>query len=199
MATKTQQRREDLREQLIDIAEKVIAAEGPSAIKARKLADEAGCAVGAIYNVFGDLQEIVIAVNGRTFKALGEAVAQSLIGAENSSPTERLITMSYAYMEYASQHPESWRALFSLRMSTDMEVPKWYLAELERLFGFIGGPVRECFPDYAPEDVILMTRGLFSSIHGIVLLGLENRISGVPRDQIERMIALLLTNATSIP
>ena len=126
-----------------------------------------------------------------------EAVAQSLEGTQTTPPTDRLIIMSYAYMQYASDHPEAWRALFSLRMSTDMEVPKWYLAEMDRLFGFIGGPVRECFPDSTPEDIALMTRGLFSSIHGIVLLGLENRISGVPRKDLERMIALLLRNATT--
>ncbi len=197
MTTKAQQRREDLREQLIDIADKIIAKEGPSAIKARKLANEAGCAVGAIYNVFGDLQDIVIAVNGRTFKALGETVARSLQGTESSSPTDRLITMSHAYMQFASDHPQSWRALFSLRMSTDMDVPKWYLAEMERLFGFIGGPVSECYPDSSPKEVALMTRALFSSVHGMVLLGLENRISGVPSDDLKHMLALLLRNATT--
>ncbi|MEP5154103.1 TetR/AcrR family transcriptional regulator [Planktotalea sp.] len=197
MTTKTQKRRDELREQLVDIAEKIIANEGPAAIKARRLADEAGCAVGAIYNAVSDLQDIVIAVNGRTFKALGEAVAQSLVGTTGKSPTERLIIMSYAYMNFASENPAAWRALFSLRMSTDMDVPKWYLAELERLFGFIGGPVSECFPDFTPKDVALMTRSLFSAVHGIVLLGLENRISGVPREDLERMIALLLRKSTS--
>ncbi|MEM6342162.1 MAG: TetR/AcrR family transcriptional regulator, partial [Pseudomonadota bacterium] len=36
----------------------------------------------------------------------------------------------------------------------------------------------------------------FSSVHGIVLLGLENRISAVPEAQLEYMIALLLRSAT---
>ena len=104
--------------------------------------------------------------------------------------------MSYAYLEYATDHPNLWRALFEFRMSTDMNVPEWYLAELGQLFSYIDGPVQECFPDMSPEDVRLMTRALFSSVHGIVLLGLENRISGVPRDQIQRMIAMVLRAAT---
>ena len=41
-----------------------------------------------------------------------------------------------------------------------------------------------------------MTGTLFSSIHGIVLLGLENRISGVPHGQLKDMIALLLAIVT---
>ncbi len=196
MTTKAKARREKLREELIDIAERIIAAEGPSEIKARRLAQEAGCAVGAIYNVFDDLQDIVIAVNGRTFKALGAAIAASLSGTEGAPPTERLITMSCAYLGFAADHPRAWRALFSLRLTADMDVPAWYLAELERLFGFIAAPVREAFPEMSSEEVPLMVRTLFSSVHGIVLLGLENRISGVPRAQLEHMIALLLKKLT---
>jgi len=41
-----------------------------------------------------------------------------------------------------------------------------------------------------------MVRALFSSVHGIVLLGLENRISGVPRERIEDMISQVLTQIT---
>jgi hypothetical protein len=37
-----------------------------------------------------------------------------------------------------------------------------------------------------------MVRALFSAVHGIVLLGLEQRISGVPPERIEQMIAQVL-------
>lgn len=197
MVGKVQHRREALRIKLIGIAEARIATAGLDAIRARDLAREADCAVGAIYNVFADLRDLVMAVNGRTFQALGKHVATALAGHESDSPTERLIVMSYAYLDFASTHPQSWRALFGVRMSTDMDVPDWYAAELERLFAHIARPVSECFPDMGPRDVDLMTRALFSSVHGIVLLGLEKRISGVPHDQLRRMIALVLNQATA--
>lgn len=197
MATRAEARRSALRETLIDIAEAQIAQDGIGAIKARGLAQAAQCSVGAIYNVFDDLEDIVIAVNGRTFENLGRHVAAALEGKADLAPTDRLIVMSYAYLDYAAEHPLSWRALFDLRMSTDMQVPDWYLQELARLFSYIDGPVQECFPQMPAAEVGLMTRALFSSVHGIVLLGLENRISGVPRDQMRKMIALLLRSATS--
>ena len=196
MAKAAEERRKALRDTLIDLAEVEIEENGSAAIKARPLAQAAGCSVGAIYNVFGDLEDIIIAVNGRTFAKLGRFVAASLEGKGDLSPTERLVVMSYAYLDYAAAHPRLWRALFDLQMSTDMDVPAWYLEELGRLFSYIDGPVHECFPDMSAEEVALMTRALFSSIHGIVLLGLENRISGVPRDQIRNMIALILRSST---
>ncbi|WP_415922181.1 TetR/AcrR family transcriptional regulator [Tateyamaria sp. SN6-1] len=196
MAKAAQDRRNALRTTLIDLAEAEIEANGIGAIKARPLAQAAGCSVGAIYNVFGDLDDIVIAVNGRTFRKLGQFVADALAGKGSLPPTERLVTMSYAYLDYAAAHPRLWRALFDVQMSTDMDVPDWYMEELGRLFSYIDGPVEECFPEMDSTEVSLMTRALFSSVHGIVLLGLENRISGVPRDQIRNMIALMLRSAT---
>lgn len=197
MASKAEERRQNLKAALIDIAERTIAEHGLANLRARDLAKEAGCSVGAIYNVFTDLTGIILAVNGRTFHSLGQHVANSLRGEEGKGPTERLVIMSHAYLDYAAQHPRAWRALFDVRMSTDMDVPQWYLAELERLFAIIALPVREAFPNLSGEDVALMTRALFSSVHGIVLLGLENRISAVPREELKRMISMTLRAATS--
>jgi AcrR family transcriptional regulator len=196
MAGKVEKRREELRNKLIDIAEERIAAGGIDAIKARDLAKQAGCAVGAIYNVFGDLQDIVIAVNGRTFQRLGRRVAAAIDAASDASPTEQLIIISRAYLQFASDHPRLWRTLFDLQMSIESEVPAWYLQELARLFSFISAPLRQVFPEKSDHEIELLTRALFSSVHGIVLLGLENRISAVPRAQLEEMIALILRNVT---
>ena len=52
-------------------------------------------------------------------------------------------------------------------------------------------------PDWPDDRIDLMTRALFSSVHGMVLLGLERRISAVPLDRIEDMIAVVLRNVTS--
>lgn len=196
MAPKSEQRRNALRDRLIDLAEQQIEHSGIQAIKARPLAQAAECSVGAIYNVFGDLEDIIIAVNGRTFRKLGAHVAAALEGKDGLPPTDRLIVMSHAYLDYAANHPKLWRALFDLRMSVDMDVPDWYLEELARLFSYISGPVQECYPKMGETEVGLMTRALFSSVHGIVLLGLENRISAVPRDQIRNMIAFILRAST---
>lgn len=194
MAGKVEKKREELRRKLIDIGEKRITDGGISQIRARELAHDAGCAVGAIYNVFGDLNDLVMAVNGRTFKRLGTHVVESVNANPGAQPVQVLITMGHAYLDFAMHNTNAWRTLFDLEMSTDQEVPDWYLTELEQLLGLIAKPLMQNFPQMSREDVMLMTRGLFSSIHGIVLLGLEKRISAVPTEQLERMISLILSN-----
>ena len=191
MSTKSQIRREQLRDKLVEAAEIRIGRDGLRELRARDLAGDAGCAVGAIYNVFEDLNAIVMAVNGRTFRRLGQAVSTSFDGTE--PPVERLIVMSTAYLHFADANTNLWRALFDLKMTDDGPVPDWYREALRGLFSYIAEPVSQLFPDLDQTELELMTRALFSSVHGIVTLGLENRISGVPPKQIERMIAQVLS------
>lgn len=196
MASKAEARRKALRDTLIDIAQRVIEADGLGAIKARALAQEAGCSVGAIYNVFDDLDDIVIAVNGRTFDGLGRFVAGELAARAPQDPPDHMVTMSYAYLDYAADHPQLWRALFDLRLTNTSTVPQWYRDALDGLFAMIDEPVRAHFPNMTEDQVQRMTRVLFSSVHGIVLLGLENRLSDVPRGEIRKTIDMLIRSVT---
>jgi AcrR family transcriptional regulator len=193
MTTKAQQRKDVLRERLVEAAEIRIDKDGAAALRARDLAKDAGCAVGAIYTAYDDLDALIMAVNGRTFQKLGQVVASSVDGAAEETATCRLILMSKAYLGFASDHTNLWRALFDLQMRADDQVPDWYLQALRGLFSHIARPVAELFPDYSHEQLDLMVRALFSSVHGIVLLGLEQRISAVPLTKVEQMITQVLS------
>lgn len=197
MARDTEKRRAELRERLIDIAEARIRAEGSASLRARTLAEEAGCAVGAIYNVFTDMPGLQLAVNGRTFARLGARVTGDVAKRADAPPVERLIIMAKAYLAFAAEDPKLWRALFEIEMSSDSEVPDWYLADLAKLFAIISVPLAELDPLATPEEIELRTRAIFSSVHGIVLLGLEKRISGVPIPRMEQMIDYLLRKFAS--
>jgi AcrR family transcriptional regulator len=192
MVGKVEERKARLRTALIDAAEAQIEAGGLGSLKARALAQVAGCSVGAIYNIFDDLDALVMAVNARTFRALGSYVSTRVRNAGDVGPQAQMITMSHAYLGFASDHTYLWRALFDLEMSVDGVVPAWYLQELVAVFALIDTPLAALFPDMAAAERGLMVRALFSSVHGIVLLGLERRISAVPQDQIETMLTQIL-------
>jgi len=82
-----------------------------SSLKARPLAQEAGCSLGAIYNIFEDLDALVMAVNGRTFRRLGRFVSAAVTERGGVAPTTQLVTMSHAYLQFAVEHTHLWRAL----------------------------------------------------------------------------------------
>ena len=191
MAGKVEARRAALREALTLHAERRIAADGLKNLRARDLAKDAGCALGAIYNVFGDLDDLVLTVNARTFKRLGAAVAEALADAPEDA-TEQLVVMSHAYHRFAADHFNLWRALFDIERPRGETAPDWYLKEMGQLFAYIDAPLSVLYPDYDAETRALLTRGLFSSVHGIILLGLEQASAGVPAPHLDKMISLIL-------
>lgn len=198
MASRTEERRRDLRARLVDIAERHIAERGLSGLRARDLASEAGCALGAIYTVAGDLNDIVLEVNARTFRRLGAEVADTLATAP-ADPARRLVVMSRAYHRFAAANRHLWRALFDLDRPETETAPEWYLAEMGHLFALIDGPVATLFPDFPGDERNLLVRALFSAVHGIVLLAVERATAGLPEDEVDRMLGVVLARITGRP
>ena len=193
MAGKVEARRAVLRDTLIAHAETRIKVDGLKKLRARDLAKDAGCALGAIYNVFGDLNDLVLAVNARTFHRLGAAVAETLADAPQDA-TQQLIVMSHAYHRFAAENFNAWRALFDIERPAGEAAPDWYLAEMGQLFAYIDAPLSVLFPDHDAQKRALLTKALFSSVHGIVLLGLDETSTGAPTAQVDEMISFIFNH-----
>lgn len=193
MSIKTEQRREQLRTVLIEIAERKIAEAGMAALTARDVAREAGCAVGAIYNIFKDMDALVTAVNSRTVMALEDAVARAFsTGEAKGNPKRALSLLGQTYFQFVQTHPRLWSAIFELGFRTNNELPQWQIDEHIRLIGHIGKPLRELFPEESEERLGLLAKSLFSAVHGIVSLGLQRRFMAVPPAEISAQIAYIV-------
>ncbi|BDV38708.1 TetR/AcrR family transcriptional regulator [Methylocystis bryophila] len=150
-------------------AQTLIADKGLAGLKAREVAQAAGCALGAIYTVFADLDELILRVNARTLTRLEAALAQEGDG-------DALEVLALAYLAFARREEPSWRALFGFRLPPGSSLPDWFVTERDRLFALLESPLSELLPDHAPEDVRRTARTLFSAVHGIVSLGLEDKL-----------------------
>src|SRR5437588_9703014 len=179
--TKAALRRRKLRHALVDAAERTIDAEGLRGLKARELAYKVGCAVGAIYNVFTDLDDLIFAVNALTLEQLEKTltVAGDKNADSQADAIKTLVLLALAYTDYAAANRRRWRALFDHRLAEDQEVPAWYQANLHRLFVYIEEPLRRLASDMAPQQRIQLARSLFSAVHGIVLIGLEEKLQSI--------------------
>ena len=193
MPRKTDARRAQLRESLIDIAEAHVARSGVQGLKARAIASEAGCAVGAIYTHFADMHALAMAVNGRTFAALAGFVTARIAAAAPGTAKARLITTAHAYAAFAAANTHLWRALFDVNLTAQGEVPDWYMDDLNAVFALIEAPIAELYPAKDPGERDRWVRTLFYAIHGIVHLSLENQLSDLPLSEIETMISELLS------
>ena len=193
MARKTQERRELLRETLVDIAERRIAESGFAALTVREVAGEAGCAVGAIYTVFQDMDALARAVNSRTVARLEQAVADAFSrDADGNSAKRQLVLLGQTYFAFVLENPRLWSAIFELGFRTDKLVPEWQIAEHIRLIGHIVRPLATLLPDAGEERRVLVAKALFSAVHGIVSLGEQRRFMAVPPAEIAAQITFIV-------
>jgi AcrR family transcriptional regulator len=193
----TGQRRARLRDALVMAAERTITQQGLGSLRARALAEEVGCAVGAIYNVVEDLDDLVLLVNARTLAAL----ERELIAADRADePAEgpnaaiaRLVRMALAYLDFAAAQTPRWRTLFEHRMPGGREVPAWYREQQQRLFAYVEELLLELQSDESRVRRALLARSLFSAVHGLVVLGLEEKLQAIPLPVLREQVRFVVT------
>jgi AcrR family transcriptional regulator len=188
---KTLERREKQREALISAAEKAIAAKGLSGLKSRELAAEIGVANGAVFNLVDNMDELILRVGSRTLARLDSALSKAE-SAGAPSPAEALVHIAVAYCDFGADNLELWRALFEHRMAPEKPVPEWAVEEQMSLFRHIYHPLAKLFPKWSKDELSITARSLFASVHGMVSLGLEQKLIAVPvaalRDEIATIV-----------
>ncbi|HKS18227.1 MAG TPA: TetR-like C-terminal domain-containing protein [Bradyrhizobium sp.] len=189
--SKALERRVKLREMLILTAEKSIAAKGLTGLRTRDLAREIGCANGAVYNLVEDVDELILRVGSRTLARLDAALTVAE-GDGPASPHNTLVRIAVAYCDFAAENLELWRALFEHRMERGKSIPEWAIDEQMNLFRHIYHPLAALFPNRSRAELGIMARSLFSSVHGMVNLGLEQKLIAVPIAVLRREIATIV-------
>lgn len=193
--TKAQKRRETQRTALIDAAERRIARDGLASVKARDLAQDVGVALGAIYNLVSDLDELMLRVASRTLARLDAALDAAAARSAQDDACGRLVAIALAYRAFASDNLHLWRSLFEYRMASDKDLPEWAVIDQMHLFRHILAPLALLMRDAGEGERQTMASTLFSAVHGVVSLGLEGKLVAVPAalidQQIERLVRML--------
>lgn len=167
--------REHLREAMLPLAVRIIEKDGLGALQARRVALDAKCSVGSVYNVFGDLDGLIIAANVRTVQDLGSELLSSFRSTTGQAVEARLLHLALAYKNFALNNLNRWRAIFEHRLSGAREVPAEYRADQARLLGLIEAIIADAIADGTTR--LHAGRALFSAVHGIIALGIDHKLA----------------------
>ncbi len=158
--------RDVIREKTLHAALAVVDESGHAALNARSLAATAGCSVGTLYNVFGDLDGVVSALNLQTVKALRQTLSDALDGA-GKEPYARLSALADAYFDFAQDAPRRWEALFRARAKGPVD--GMVREEGDALFALL----KESVGGAVPDDALL---ALWAAVHGVVELATQQHL-----------------------
>ena len=135
---------------------------GFARFSAREVAKRIGYSIGTLYNVFGTLDQLLIAINTRTFQLWAEDVRETL---KRSGP-DRIRCLVEAYFGFARAHPHSWTAIYDHHLPPDVVLSDEQNERRGGLTQIIVDEVAAVLPLRAQAEAPRLARSLIAVVHG---------------------------------
>lgn len=158
----------------------------------RALAREIGCAPSTLLKLYGSFNNLLQHVNIETLGRLRGAVEELI----DASPETRLKALALAYWKFAQREPYRWQLLFDYPLAQEGELDQRQNSMIEALFTRVEAALKEHQPVIDDLEARRMARTLWGSVHGLVQLGLNERLGywqGQPLEVGELLDQLLST------
>jgi AcrR family transcriptional regulator len=179
---------QQLRVLILDAAQEIIEAQGLAGLSAREIARRVGYSPGTIYNIFANLDDVVLNVEARVLDALDARLAEVQQGDDAAGRDGRLTRIAHAYLAFTQERPRLWNLLFEHHMPAGAELPPWYQQKLERLMGHVERALAPHFPPGREADCKRAARVLWAGVHGITSLSTADKLSVVTTETAGRLI-----------
>jgi AcrR family transcriptional regulator len=185
VTSRREREREEIREQIIEVARRLFVNEGYANVTVRKIADAIDYTPGAIYSYFEDKDAIFHAVHQQGFAELMNRMAKVALEVATSSgtPLDQIRGFGREYLAFARENPEMYDLMFVADAPMkDKDQERW--PEGSRTFDLLRGVVRSAIEGgwIAPGDPEAVAYLLWSAAHGMVTLEFRGRCSMFPDD-----------------
>lgn len=173
-AQRRQREKESLREKILATAREMFASEGVEAVSMRKIAGRIEYSATAIYQYFPDKDALLREICERDFAALAEAAVRV---AREADPLARLRKLGRAYVEFALEHPSSYRLMFMTPKGASQKASLEGHGVPERdAYAMLRSVVQQCIDEgrFRPgsSDADLVAQTLWAGVHGLSSLAI---------------------------
>lgn len=139
----------------------------------RSLARDIGCAPSTLLKLYGSFSNLLQYVNIETL-----AILRSTVDARGDVVTAEahLAALAASYWRFAHDNPYRWELLFDYPLAQEGELDQRQNVAIEELFVVVHAALKEICPSLDESILRRMARTLWGSVHGLVQLGLNDRL-----------------------
>lgn len=181
---------DEIREMALAAAKRIVAKQGYGALSTRKVAADIGYAVGSLYFVFRNLDDLIIHINGSTLDELHHGLEATATRCKD--PEDCLLALAREYVAFAFNNRALWSLVFEHPIP--QKSPTWFRDKVERMFQIVEGRLRAITPERNANELRLAARALWSGVHGVSILGLAERLDESGLKAAEKLASSLVTN-----
>jgi AcrR family transcriptional regulator len=187
---------DDLRAAAIAAARACVSEGGLPALNARRIAAELGCSVGSLYNLFVDLDDLVLHVAASVLDDMGAALFAPGLP---EAPREALIEIARRYIRFARDRGQLWAMVFEHCPTHGRPTPAWQTERVARLKAAVRAAAAPAFVGSGRASTASLDASidvLWASVHGIAVLSQQDKLSFVtttdPEALAERLVVTFL-------
>ncbi len=179
---------DEMRARAVAAARAMVTRGGLPALTARAVAAELGCAVGSLYNLFVDLDDLVLHVAASVVDDLDAALfAEALPDDAGAALTE----IALRYVRFAASEGRVWSMVFEHEPSHDRPTPRRHLDRIAALLArvrTIAAPALGADPARVAFDV----EALWAAVHGVAALAQKHKLGFVTETPAEDLARRLV-------
>ena len=179
MGRRSDHSREQLEELIIAEGHALMADTGYARFSAREVAKRIGYSIGTIYNVFGSLDALLLAINSRTFTLWATWLRERLAEAGN----DRIAALVAGYFDFAERNPNLWMAIYDHRQPAGTEMPEGYRRLRSGLTGIVETEIALVLPEDRRGEAAALARSLVALVHGHCEFALNGTFALLGEDQ----------------
>ena len=191
MGRRSSHKPDELRELIITAATEVIDRQGLVGLSAREIARKISYSPGTIYNIFEDLDDVILTIEQRQLDRLALTLSQV---PRSADPVRHLRDLAAAYLAFTQEKPRLWNLLLEHYMPTDWQVPAPFQAKLESLMDEVGTAVVALTGSKDAEFSQQHARVLWAGVHGITSLATAAKMTNITQENARTLVDDLVVN-----
>ncbi len=162
MGRRSDHSRTELRELIVAEGHRQMEEYGFARFSARQVARAIGYSVGTIYNLFTNLDDLLVAINTRTFTLWSDFVERRL----DAAGDDRIGVLVKGYFDFAREHTNLWMAIYDHRLPSGMPLPPEDNETRRRLTLIVIRELSAVVTNIGEIDVERLARSLIATVHG---------------------------------
>ncbi|EOG1391689.1 TetR/AcrR family transcriptional regulator [Vibrio cholerae] len=172
MARRNDHTREELVALTLDRVKQFLATHSYHELSLRKVATMIGYVPSTLVNVFGNYNLLLLHVVAQTLDELAQEAQQAV--KSTTYPKDALYQLAYCYHDFAKKNPYRWQLIFEHNMNGEM-LPEWQTQRINNMTSMLEDLLKVIAPLRSEQEVLQASRVLWSGVHGITILSVDDK------------------------
>ncbi|ELV8552873.1 TetR/AcrR family transcriptional regulator [Vibrio fluvialis] len=191
MARRNDHTREELVSLTLKTVKEFLGSHSYHELSLRKIATMIGYVPSTLVNVFGNYNLLLLHVIAQTLDELSSE-AKAVVS-QCKDPEQALYQLAYCYHDFAQKNPYRWQLIFEHNMNGEV-LPEWQAERIDTMTSMLEGLLKVIAPQRSDSEILRTSRVLWSGVHGITLLSVDDKFFAAEPIDGKALIEDLLSN-----